>query len=278
MNFHHSHFDIEIDTGKMLEIFTSMTREYSKCPNTVCLFCPGCETVEAHCCKSFSPSMMLCEFINIMRQIEKWSVEDRADLILSCVESYLNPSLVQPCVLLGEDNRCRIYEARPTACRFYGQYSNQSWNGRIDNLAKRLGIVKGKLPMKGEQCKNIKVENGNESIAFKEEEAIFKKIYDIDVKMFENERDGKDIVYNALTYMPFDAHYLLITVGPDILETLTDFRLELQSSRRKFDDGDLEKLELDNLEKNVKDFVDVLREMVCQQDKEANDATDNAAS
>jgi hypothetical protein len=55
-------------------------------------------------------------------------------------------------------------------CRFYGQYSNRSWDTRIEGLSKRLGIGSGKLPMGGKQCRNIRVENGNESLAFKDED------------------------------------------------------------------------------------------------------------
>ena len=76
------------------------------------------------CCKVAMPQINYSEFINIASRIWGDKEFDKVELICKSVEYFFRneyekwgmDSLVKPCMFLGEDNRCKIYEERPLNC------------------------------------------------------------------------------------------------------------------------------------------------------------------
>lgn len=277
MKIYHEHFGLnilDIDAPEYWHVFMELKKQYSRIPNTKCLFCPGCDAVVATCCKNFNPAMNLVEFISILRVIHsQWNDEQRNKLLFQCFITYLNPSLIKRCPLLSEDNRCQIYENRPSGCRYYGQYNKNSWDARMKSVSKRLGIPINQLPMNGEQCNNIEIEGKKyEGLSHVVEDDSFEKIFHLDKELFSDKMLANHLVMQGLTYMPFDAHYLLYRTGADNLELLTDMRTNLDFKRIEFknkkdknlSDKELEEEEkkLKEEEKKVEDFLNEVKKNI----------------
>lgn len=269
MKFFHSHFQINIDTDDFTLLFNKINSQYDRIPATKCLFCPSNKSVVATCCKVYHPPMFLAEFLQILLIIVNWSDDRRKQLLIKCFESYLNPELAKPCVLL-DGYLCSVYKARPTSCRLYSQYSSKSWSDRLKNVKNILGIEdKSLLPMNGEQCQNIEFTGNQKRLSRGDEDEIFARIQAQDVKLFHDKKIGLDLVYSSATYLPFDAHYLLISTGPDNLETLTDIRTKLDNARKDFAKEYISKEELDKVEESVKDFlVNIISSMDTQSSRQ----------
>lgn len=275
MQYFHSFFGIELNTGsiKFKRKIKKLKKLYDKIPATKCNFCPGKTSVEADCCKHFSPPMYLSEFLAISKEIESWPVEDRKSLLLACYRSYLNPHIVRPCPLLV-GNDCSVYKSRPFSCRMYCQYPKEEWAQRLKTVSEDWDVPIKDIPM-NEQCSEPNVsfsKKHTKPLTVKEENAIFRGIASLDIEVLaenflvknENNRDvAKDLVFeSASTYMPFDAHYILMYSGADQLEKLTDIRLLLQQKNKDFKEGEIEKSELEELEQQVEEFIGALENSI----------------
>lgn len=258
MEFIHPHFAIKIDTES--EDFIKKKKElevlYNKIPATICNFCPKKKEVEADCCKHFSPPMYLLEFLNVFEDIDKLKKDQKIELIVGCVKSFLNPDIVRPCVLLN-GILCSVYKSRPFSCRFYGQYPKAEWKKRLETISSEWGIPVDDIPMK-DQCgkPNVTYEKNNQKpIGVKKENDIFKDIAKLDVKLFSDKKIGESIVYSSKTYLPFDMHYLLLMMGPDYLEELASIKILLINKKEGVKNGSSDPIDLMKFEKEVKDFI-----------------------
>jgi len=266
----HTTYNVVIDFNNIgfISMVLELAKQYGRIPNTKCLQCPGHEIVVATCCKVYNPAMYFIEFLNILRNIEKnWTKQQKNDLFIKCLRSFLNPNIEKGCPLL-EDTKCPIYEQRPFACRSYCQYSNASWEERMNKVSKTLNISINKLPMEGKQCRNVQVFSNNVSLSKFEEDDIFLKISELDVKVFPDSKTGKEFVYSTMTYLPFDTHYLLFRIGSDQLEVLTSMRLILEKNKEEVknakDDekeGKIKKYEI--VQSNINKFIEdnILKEI-----------------
>ena len=92
-----------------------------------------------NCCKT-TPPLLINEDINRISKhlnlstktfIEKYVVKDEdSDLVFNQT----------PCVFLGSDNYCSIYEARPNACREYPHTNRKKMNQILDLTVKNAEI------------------------------------------------------------------------------------------------------------------------------------------
>jgi Fe-S-cluster containining protein len=271
MHFFNELFGIECDTASMKNkrILKKLNRYYEKIPATVCNFCPTKLSVEADCCKHFSPPMYLAEFISALKIIEKWSKDDKMDLLSACFESFINPDIVRPCPLLGSDNKCQIYSARPFSCRMYGQYPKSEWEKRLKQVSKDWEVSEDEIPMKDQcGCPNVDFLKKNiKPLTVEEENNIFQGITDLDIETVKENAllksiDGnfeRDIVYGGKTYMPFDTHYLLMFVGPDNLEKLADMRSILFEKKKQLKAGEIQEQDLVDARNQVEDFLSLMK-------------------
>lgn len=273
MNYFHQHFGLEIDTNsvKIKKKIKKLQKLYEKIPATICNFCPKKKTVEADCCKHFSPPMYFIEFLDILRIIEKWSEEKRNDLLSECYQSYANPDIVRPCALLNE-TLCSIYEGRPFSCRMYGQYPKEEWANRLKTVSSEWEVPIEEIPM-NEQCGEPNVSFAKKKIktlTVGEENKIFKEIANFDAQVVtdcllsdvsvDKKREfANELVFSAATYMPFDAHYILLYSGPDQLDQLTEIRFLLQQKNKKFKAGEIDEAELRKVENQVEDFISAVK-------------------
>jgi len=254
---------------KTKNILKKLQKQYDKIPATVCHFCPQKMTVEADCCKHFSPPMYLSEFVAILKIVEKWNQEEKLDLLSSCFESFVNHDIVRPCPLLGADNRCKIYQSRPANCRFYGQYSDPEWQKRLKKVSEEWEISIDEIPMKKQcGCPNVDFSRKDaKSLALKEENDIFEEIAELDVEFLEENaiiKNGltnfeRDLVYSGKTYLSFDAQYLLIFIGPDNLEKLADMRAILREKNKQLKAGKIKEEEFLEIENQVESFLSLIK-------------------
>lgn len=229
----HPYYGIKINTEskKTQKIFEDLNKHYDRLPSTKCLNCPTKCGVEADCCKVFSPPMLLVEFLQAMTKIEKWPEEQQVDLLYSCLESFLNPDRVKPCILL-ENVLCSIYDARPLSCRLFGIYEDSEYKERLkkffgDQPPENTPFIK--------QCKNLEVDGKENFVSKTKSDAIFFFIHKLDISLFEDKRVGEEVVMSSCTYMPFDAHYLCLMFGPDYLDDLTKIKLDLRKVKDNYE-------------------------------------------
>lgn len=101
--------------------------------NTNCLSC-------ANCCRNYSPIIepeeipLLAKAIKIEPQIlfdQYIEMDEDGDFVFRH----------QPCPMLNlEDNKCKIYELRPKACREYPHTNMKNMASHLDLLAKNIEI------------------------------------------------------------------------------------------------------------------------------------------
>jgi len=259
----HPHFGIKVDTESMKykDLFKDLKSIYDDLPKTKCLHCPNKEKVEADCCKTFSPPMLLSEFLSISTILETLSKEEQDKLTYYCFESFLSNEIVKQCPLL-ENDLCKSYYKRPLSCRLFGIYSDSEYNDRLKNVCESLKLKKEDVPFY-EQCKNLEVK-GMHSFPKQLSDKLFEKIHRLDIRLFDDKIVGKEIVEMSATYMPFDAHYLCVRIGPDNLEILTSMKLELKKSKEKYNANPSidNSLEYSSLSSKVKDFLEEVKKNI----------------
>ncbi|GAA6140300.1 YkgJ family cysteine cluster protein [Hydrogenophaga sp. 5NK40-0174] len=108
---------------------------------------PACESGCSACChQAVSVTPMEAEaLVGFIRM--HWSAEAAQQMRQAAEARASNdsPSLSwaerPPCVLLGEDHRCRAYEARPAACRKCHSLSRVACDAREDELPQNLKLL-----------------------------------------------------------------------------------------------------------------------------------------
>ena len=125
----------QLSKADLKEQFISTSNEVWNCSN--CLKC-------ANCCKTISP---IVEFNDIHNMAKVLNV-GAGDFIKTYLEMDEDGDFVfqsQPCPMLNmEDNKCKVYEARPKACREYPHLDDVNTNEMLDlafTNAKYCGVV-----------------------------------------------------------------------------------------------------------------------------------------
>lgn len=275
MKFIHPHFGIEINTEdeKIQEMLGQLKELYGELPNAKCLQCPGQCSVTAECCKVFSPPMNLIEFVHIMTDIGELTQEEKSQLAMKCVDSFVNPDYFKSCTLLNGVN-CSVYKERPLACRLFGVYVEAEYEERVRKVSAKIPAYVD-IPFK-KQCRNLEYPDGKREIFRGHSDRIFKQIHDLDMKFFDSlsEKDAKDLVMSSCTYMPFEAHYLSVVIGPDALDLLAEMKISL---RRAKDAHLLDKSNIPNhlafkkKEKQVQDFLDEIKKSIVPKEAESSE-------
>ena len=262
MKITHPTYGIVIDTNseEVKSLFDRLNTIYKEIPKTTCVMCPNKTCVEADCCKTFSPPILLIEFLNILCLLEKKSIsaQEKRKLLYDCFKSFLNIESEKPCILLNE-TLCSIYSAAPFACRMFGLYDNEEWSKRLKNYSKELKLPEDKVPF-FEQCKgiNLKPKQKNKRISRKTSDILYRQIHEIDVDLFGKDKaDGAEIVFSSMTYIPFDAHFLAIQIGPEKLDQLAEMRIK--AKKLKDSENFSEYL---SYKKNIQDFLKEIERQV----------------
>ena len=206
--------------------------------------------------------ILLIELIKMLKIIEEWPVNKINDLLYDCFVSYLEPSYVKGCTLLRDD-LCSSYDARPFPCRLYGLYPDEEWDERLKNTSVELGIEAKDMEM-AEQCRNLKIKGKNKCIIVSRvvSDDLFRKIHHLDINLFPEKEIGREIVLSSRTYMPFDTHFLLIKMGPDALESLTDMKIRRRGFFNQYNRGEITKDVFDREDAKVREFLLHIRSQV----------------
>lgn len=232
---------------KIAGIFTSLNDLYADLPDSKCLGCPstGGAKVVAECCKRGVPPAYQVEFLNMLNATSDWSDDEKQDLILQCIEIARNPKMDKPCVFLGPDDGCKIYNNRPLNCRLYGMcggvgdkprayawslerfehefaniedakfYFEKLFSGdfnpdKINAAIKRDFGVERESGIVNRECPNVAVEND----VVVESDYKWNKLQDIESALLG--ADIKDDSNNS-TYMAFHIALILHVYGEDAL-------------------------------------------------------------
>lgn len=280
MKFVHPHFGIEIDTKseKVQNMVKRLGELYAELPGTKCLQCPGQCSVTAECCKVFSPPMNLVEFVHIMTDIGELDQEQRTNLALKCLDSFVNPDYFKACTLL-EGINCSVYNQRPLACRLFGVYVEAEYRERVKNVSAKLPSYVD-IPFR-EQCTNLEYTDGKREIFRGHSDRIFKQIHELDMEFFDtlSESDAKDLVMSSCTYMPFEAHYLCVVLGPDALDLLAEMKMSLRKTKDAYmlDKSNIPNhLAYSKKEKQVKDFLDEIKKNIVPEETEKSENSENS--
>ena len=261
MHFYHPEYNIDINTEDLncRLILTEINKIYKKIPKTKCDKCPGKKKVESDCCKTFSPPMLFSEFINIVSDVSKNKNDaEIKELIVASIKTFLDISDVKECVLL-EKNRCIVYEQRPFSCRMFGLYSSEEWSDRLKKISEHKKCKIEELPFY-KQCKGISKTGKTKKISRLHSDILFRDLHDLDVKIFPDDKIGKKFVFQSKTYMPFYVHFLLINLGPQMLENLAIIREDLEKTVEKVKHKEIDKKSLDKKIEQVSDFIKTFEE------------------
>jgi len=259
MKFEYHACDRMLDTNskEAKEKYETLRKLYKKIPPTKCLVCPGKKGVEADCCKTFSPPLLLVEFMAILDQLEDQTEEEAKDLLFRCHESFLDPGFTKKCVLL-EGLLCSVYQARPYSCRMFGVTPHEEWVERLGKKAEETGLPSEEIPF-AEQCEGIKIKKKSKikKISKESSNLIYKAIHDLDISLFEDFYLGEGVVMGSMTYLPFDAHYLSVFIGPESLDILADIKIDLRKSKQSGNEEEYAKKV-----KNVQEFLEEIKEKI----------------
>jgi Fe-S-cluster containining protein len=186
-----------------------------------------CGTCE--CCKVAMPQHNYCEFINILNKV--WtneSHEEKVNIICTSVEYYFRnefekwgmESMLKPCMLLGEDGRCKVYDDRPLNCRIYGLWPDDVYTKRVDAFAKAYdGILKREeLPL-NKQCPFVERVDDSKPLTIEDLDGMQGLLDNMDMKMGWTSVD----VEAKKSYRAFHDWLLYTFFGEDWLVSMTDF-------------------------------------------------------
>jgi len=238
MNLIHNGYGINIDPSSLecIKIYGKLEDLYRRIPKTKCFQCPNKTCVEADCCKTFSPPMLLIEFTQIMRIVSEQTEDEKKNLYYKCFESFLDPGFIKPCPLLDKDYQCSVYASRPFSCRMFGLYDKNEWDERLKSVSLEIGKKKEDVPF-NKQCDGVKVKKKQKikTISRISSDWIFKQIHELDIELFpENvKRQATDIVMGSYTYLPFDAHHLLMSIGQQKLDDLSVIKIKSRQLKKK---------------------------------------------
>lgn len=135
-------------------------RAYKGLPQTTCGH-------RACCCKAGCPNMYYAEYLNIRAQyLDSMGHEQRLELLMACIRYYLmgqyedgpdgRVPVQKPCVHLGDDNMCTVYEARPLKCRTYGLVPPDMHRRIVGEVSEESGLPKHEIPL-CIQCPFVKI-------------------------------------------------------------------------------------------------------------------------
>ena len=199
--------------------------------DTVSLETTCCHTCE--CCKVAMPQINYSEFVQIATTI--WKEQSHAeilDIICKSLEYFFRyeydkwgmDALVKPCMFLGEDNMCTVYENRPLGCRMYGLWPEEMYNERVGKFAKAYeehGLKREELPLH-KQCPLVKRTNPEVELNEEVIEGLYTQLNELDKTTGEF---SEVQVRQKENYRTFHDWLLLKILGEDWLSQLTTFIL-----------------------------------------------------
>lgn len=199
------------------------------------------DTTCAHrgiCCRAGCPNMTLAEYVWISRDyIEKLSKDQRLDLIMKCVRLYItpqDPTKWRPCPLLSSSMTCEAYSARPFRCRTYGLIPEKLYRNMCERVEKETKVPSTFTPL-CIQCKLVKIKP-EFSEKFPDGKISEEMIVDIETQLKANDRElgiEEKVQDAGFSYLTFHDWHLLMTLGDQVMESLTQIRLQTSKDSKE---------------------------------------------
>ena len=227
---------------KSEEVLKELNEIYDEMPDTV-----GCVSC-GKCCRVQHPHCYFSEFLNMYSYIiDSWDQKGISDLVSSCVERYLSNELNKPCVFLGANNMCKIYEKRDYNCRAFGIIPKKAYAKHVQEVKKNFPGMRLDLEKQSDCCGGVKPEK---YIGAKKLDNLFGRIYELDRDLGVSQDD----ITAQNNYMTFHDHFLLFVYGayPDFLNQLTAVkRSGSESDKKQIIDEIKKEMEKENGAKNA---------------------------
>ncbi len=188
--------------------------------------CDKCEDVNGDdaiwCCRMQSPSLFYVEFIKACLEVQTWSKEKKAGLIIRAIKAYLSSDMQKGCVCY--DQGCTVYLSRPIACRQYGVIPEENWKKRWEQLEDREGKNFTSKP----QCNLVSTVSGK-GVTVDQDERWFAHVRKQELRIGMPEHIVNLHDKDGGTYRTFHDHLLLEMFSSETLETLTKVKLSKPS-------------------------------------------------
>ena len=172
----------------------------------------------AWCCQHQSPSLFYSEFLYAWLHVEKWEKQKLVDLMLRCVENYLDRNPTKGCVFWDRETKmCGIHKNRPFNCRTYGQIPEEDFKPRYERL--KVLYADDPFAVVKDQCHLVtspKPPSKSQMDEWFKELQFIEKDIKIDQKLM-NDGDGG-------SYRQFHDHIILQTCSPAVIDKLVSLR------------------------------------------------------
>jgi len=190
------------------------------------------------CCRAGCPNMTLGEYLWISRDyVEKLTRQEKLDLLMGCVKLYVepqDPTRWRPCPLLTADMTCKVYSARPFRCRTYGLIPEKLYRDMAERVEKETKIPSTFTPL-CIQCKLVKMKP--ESLSrYPDGKIPEQMIKDTEQQLRENDLAlgiKKEVQDKGFSYLTFHDWHLLLTLGDEVMESLTQVRMQKDRQKKE---------------------------------------------
>jgi Fe-S-cluster containining protein len=215
-----------------VEVAIGRAREaYEGLPETTC-------DHRAICCKAGCPNMYYSEFLSIYQgSFLKMPADKKLEVTIECIRRYLQPQIVEkpkPCVFLGENNMCQVYDHRPLKCRLYGLIPKTLYDWVVEALVADTGVEKEKHPL-CTQCDRVKIKP-----EFKEKfpDGIVPEAM---IKSLETRLRGVDswlgmpakVQEQGYGFLTYHDWHIMFVCGETIMVALTQLRLKNEPDKNE---------------------------------------------
>jgi Fe-S-cluster containining protein len=203
---------------------------YESLPATEgCENCLSCHSEKDWCCLHINPSMYYVEFLNVWKEVQKWSKEKRLQIILRAIKNYLSNNDSKGCIFY--DSKCLVYKSRPLQCRFYGVISEESWNKRSESIKKQYDVenMSEEFRAKLVQCNLVKCKGEDDCISIQNENKWFIHAAKCEARIGVNPKTILEHDGPKGSYRTFHDHIMLEFFENESLNKLTQFKMSMPS-------------------------------------------------
>lgn len=191
------------------------------------------QTCKCQCCQVAMPQINYSEFVQIATTM--WDSADNDSKIRFLITSWEYffrsefekwgiSTLIKPCMFLGEDGLCTIYDNRPLSCRMFGLWPDDVYEERVKRFEAsyaEYGLSREDIPL-SKQCGEVKRKNVDLELTEEIIDRLYAKLDNLDKSV----GDFTELqIEQKENYRTFHDWLLLKVFGDDWLSDMTAFML-----------------------------------------------------